>query len=139
MEEIDEVIGRERPPAVADMPAMPYTQAVMLESHRRRPVVTVFNREAPAERDVTIGGYRVPRDSYLLVNIYAMHHDARAFPEPDAFRPERFLARGDGDGDGDGRPVFTGKGQPMMSFGSGEQILIPNPYSPDRIRPTEHC
>lgn len=36
-------------------------------------------------------GNRIPSGSTILVNSYLLHRDARVFPEPDIYRPERFL------------------------------------------------
>ncbi|MCV4732647.1 cytochrome P450, partial [Escherichia coli] len=37
-----------------------------------------------------IGGYLVPAGSLVLVSQYVMHRDARYFPEPERFDPERW-------------------------------------------------
>jgi len=43
-----------------------------------------------AEEDTEIGDYSVPKGSEVVVWIYMTHHDARWFPEPERFMPERF-------------------------------------------------
>lgn len=40
---------------------------------------------------VQLGDVLVPKDSNILVAIYAVHHDAEVWPQAEAFRPERFL------------------------------------------------
>ena len=72
-----------------------YLDAVIKETLRARPVVPVVARHlsAPAE----LGGYSIPAASTLMVSIYLIHTDPETYPEPDAFRPERFL---DGTPDG---------------------------------------
>jgi cytochrome P450 len=66
-----------------------YLDAVIRETLRVRPVIVDVARKAT--RDVTIGGYDLPAGTLVLVAITAMHYRADLYPEPRAFRPERFL------------------------------------------------
>ena len=86
--ELAEVIG-DRPTRPEDVPALTYTQAVLNETLRLYPPAYVTGREAV--RDTMIGGVRVPRRHIILVSMYTTHRDRRFFPEPDTFRPERWL------------------------------------------------
>ena len=40
--------------------------------------------------DVNLGGFRVPGGSIVFISPYVTQHDARWFPDPEEFRPERF-------------------------------------------------
>ena len=42
-------------------------------------------------RDVELAGYRIPAGTLVLAAIAVQHHRPDAYPEPYAFRPERFL------------------------------------------------
>jgi hypothetical protein len=67
-----------------------YLTAVIYEVMRRRPVLP--NAEPRlAKKPVTIGGYRYPAGVSLLASAYLVHHDPEIYPEPYAFRPERFI------------------------------------------------
>lgn len=66
-----------------------YTTAVLRETLREYSLVPVVTREA-IEADV-LGGFHVPRGAKIVVAIDAVHHDARVWKDPEAFRPERFL------------------------------------------------
>lgn len=37
------------------------------------------------------GGYDFPKDTFLSLFIYAMHHNEKYFPEPEKFDPTRYL------------------------------------------------
>ena len=67
-----------------------YTEAVLRESLRRYSLVPVVTREAIEEDE--LGGYTIPKGSKIVVALDAVHHDERLWPEPQEFRPERFLA-----------------------------------------------
>jgi cytochrome P450 len=86
--ELAEVLG-DRPAAPEDVPALPYTQAVVNETLRLYPPAYITGREAV--RDTMIGGLRIPKRHIVLISMHATHRDPRFFPEPDAFRPERWL------------------------------------------------
>ena len=66
-----------------------YLDAVVQETLRVRPVIVDVVRKltAPAE----IGGYRLPAGIFVLPAIAALHYREDLYPQPQEFRPERFL------------------------------------------------
>jgi hypothetical protein len=52
-------------------------------------VVPVVARRLRASRE--LAGYMLPAGTILMVSIYLVHNDPDTYPEPDEFRPERFL------------------------------------------------
>ncbi|KZV95452.1 cytochrome P450 [Exidia glandulosa HHB12029] len=77
--------------------ALPYLNACMDESLRVLPVVpTNGSRVVPiGSGGVNVAGYYIPEDTEIFVSPYQLHRDPRYFsPEPDRFRPERWLESG---------------------------------------------
>ncbi|MBN1527900.1 MAG: cytochrome P450 [Thermoleophilaceae bacterium] len=72
-----------------------YLTATIHEALRRRPVLP---NAAPrlVKQPVTIGGFDYPEGVCLVPNAYLVHHDPALYPDPYAFRPERFLDEGPG-------------------------------------------
>ena len=72
-----------------------YVTATIQETLRRRPVLP---NVAPrlVKKPVTIGGWDYPPDVALVGNAYLVHHDPEIYPDPYAFRPERFVAESPG-------------------------------------------
>jgi cytochrome P450 len=66
-----------------------YLDAVIKEVLRLRPTVTDFAR--PLTRPITIAGHELPAGAILCASIVLLHRRADLYPEPLAFRPERFL------------------------------------------------
>ncbi|XP_012256777.2 probable cytochrome P450 303a1 isoform X2 [Athalia rosae] len=87
--EIDEVVGRDRTPTLADRPRMPYMDAIVLESLR---MFAGRNMSIPhrALRDTIIAGYRIPKDTMLVLNFNRLLMD-ESWGDPEVFRPERFI------------------------------------------------
>jgi cytochrome P450 len=67
-----------------------YLTATVQETLRHRPVLA---QAAPrlVMRPVEIGGREYPEGVCLIANGYLIHHDPEIYPDPYAFRPERFL------------------------------------------------
>lgn len=86
-QEVDQVLG-ERLPRFADLPDLAYTEMVFAEAMRLYPPAWVIGRLVV--RPVEIGGYFIPAGSLVLVSQYVMHRDARYFPDPERFDPERW-------------------------------------------------
>ncbi|KIK93828.1 hypothetical protein PAXRUDRAFT_828579 [Paxillus rubicundulus Ve08.2h10] len=88
-EEIDCVVGRNRLPNFDDRSSLPYVEALMRESMRWHPVAPLV-AHATTNEDVYEGMY-IPKGVTILVNSWAIAHDAKTYPEPFQFIPERFL------------------------------------------------
>lgn len=65
----------------------------MTESQRLR-VVTPIIGPRRAINNTTLGGYKIPKDSCILMNVYSVHMDPDSFVDPEAFKPERFMEDG---------------------------------------------
>uniref|UniRef100_A0A8C6SEM0 aromatase n=1 Tax=Neogobius melanostomus TaxID=47308 RepID=A0A8C6SEM0_9GOBI len=100
-QELDEVFGTsERPINTEDLKKLRYLECVIKEGLRLYPSVPFFARTIC--QDTTIRGFKVPKDSNVIIVTYALHRDPKYFPEPEAFRPERFLPE-----NSVGRPAYA--------------------------------
>lgn len=90
--EIMSVTESTRLPLLSDMAALPYVDAVIREVHRFNPVTPMIPR-SPMQTD-SYKGYRIPQDTWVMFNIWAMTHDASIYRDPHQFMPERHLPLG---------------------------------------------
>lgn len=77
-----------RPASIEDLPRLGFCLRVFKESMRLYPPVYFFGRQAIA--DVQIGGYDLPRNSIVLISLYAMQRRPDLWPDPLRFDPARF-------------------------------------------------
>jgi cytochrome P450 len=87
--ELQTVLGG-RLPTPEDLPQLPYTRMVFTEALRLYPPAWLMTRRA--REAVMIGDYHFAPGTFFLLSPYLMHHDARFFPEPEAFVPTRWAA-----------------------------------------------
>lgn len=85
--ELREVLG-EREPTVADIPHLRFTDWVVKESMRLYPPAWGIGRKAL--ENCEIGDYRLPAGTTIFLMQWIVHRDARFFPEPERFLPERW-------------------------------------------------
>jgi len=101
-----------RAPTFDDLPRLPYTRAVLAESMRLYPPAYAVGRICI--EPTTLGGVEVLAEWGVITSPYIAHHDARWWPEPERFRPERWLEPPPPD-----RPKFA-----YFPFGGGSRVCI---------------
>jgi cytochrome P450 len=71
-----------------------YLDAVIKETLRLRPVVPAVARSL--QEPMEFGGWMLPAGVHIAPSIYLLHRRADLYPEPESFKPERFLGRSPG-------------------------------------------
>jgi cytochrome P450 len=106
-----------RAPTPDDVARLPFTLMVLEEAMRLWPPAYVMGRQAV--RDVTVGGYHFPAGAVVIINIWGLHRRPSVYPEPNAFRPERFAPE-------------AKKARPRgayLPFGAGPRVCIGNHFA----------
>ncbi|XP_077287820.1 cytochrome P450 9e2-like [Arctopsyche grandis] len=95
--EIDELIAEKGDMLnYMDLMKMKYLDMVVCEALRMWPPIPGTDRKCirpytfPPSNDSADKGYTMQAGEGILIPIYAIHRDARYFPEPHQFKPERF-------------------------------------------------
>jgi cytochrome P450 len=109
--ELDAVLGG-RTPTAADLPRLPYTAGVFAETLRLYPTVSMVFRRALEPHPV--GAYVVPAGGIVVLSQFVTHRDARFFPDPEAFEPDRWRPEARA-----GRPRHA-----YFPFGGGPRVCI---------------
>ncbi|CAH2057850.1 unnamed protein product [Thlaspi arvense] len=110
--EIDRVIGQNGTVQESDISKLPYLQAVVKETFRVHPPAPLLVPRK-AEADAEILGFKVPKDTQVLVNVWAIGRDPSVWANPTRFEPERFL----------GKEIdVKGRDYELTPFGGGRRI-----------------
>ncbi|KAJ7453443.1 cytochrome P450 [Mycena latifolia] len=110
--EIDSLTGGKYLPDFDDETSLPYVSALVKEVLRWRNVTPVAVPHLLTTDD-KYRGYRLPAGSMVIGNTWAILHDEAMYPDPNAFKPERFLI--------DGKPNPAVR-DPDAAFGFGRRI-----------------
>lgn len=110
-QELDRVLG-DREPGIEDYARLTYAQAVVKETLRLYP--TIWLVTGIAKEGARIGGVPMPVGTRVWSSQWATHRDERWFPEPEAFRPERWDAQ-----EGDEIPEYA-----WFPFGGGPRVCL---------------
>jgi cytochrome P450 len=107
-------VRKGRAPVVSDLRALPYTEMVVKETMRLYPPAWVIGRQALT--DFEVRGYRLLAGTNVLVSQWITQRDARFYPEPERFNPDRWK----------GDPIRSGRlpRYAYFSFGSGPRVCI---------------
>jgi cytochrome P450 len=104
-------------PSFEHLPHLRYTEKVIRESLRLYPPGWYLTRKAI--EDLELGGYRIPKGTTVVMNLWGLHRDARYYPDPESFNPDRWT------------PEFTRSLPPLayMPFGAGPRRCIGAPFA----------
>ena len=97
----------------------------MKESMRLYPPVFAFSRRVLAV--TTIGGFHIPARSAVIMSQWVVHRDPRWWPDPDQFRPERWL--NGNDTKSPAQSPSKGPAYAYFPFGGGPRICIGNQFA----------
>ncbi|KAK9115777.1 hypothetical protein Sjap_014724 [Stephania japonica] len=108
----------------SDIPSLSYLQAVVKETLRLHPPAPLLLPRR-AQTDVELCGFNVPKNTQVLVNVWAIGRDGQVWENPNCFDPERFLGSEIG---------FKGRDFELLPFGAGRRICPGLPLA-DRMVP----
>ncbi|KAL0295996.1 UNVERIFIED_CONTAM: Flavonoid 3'-monooxygenase [Sesamum radiatum] len=119
--ELNEVVGLNNVVEEFHIPKLVYLDAVIKETLRIHPIGPFLSPRTPSQ-SCTVGGYSIPKDSTVFINVYSVHMDPLSWDNPSEFMPERFLGNS-------GKWDFSGNNFNYIPFGSGRRICAGLPLA----------
>jgi cytochrome P450 len=102
---------------ITHVPRLRYIDAIIRETLRLYPPAYAIGREVA--QPIELGGYEIPQGAQLFMSQCVVHRDARWFPEPLAFKPERWFEPSISE-----LPRFA-----YFPFGGGPRVCIGNHFA----------
>ncbi|KAL7277161.1 hypothetical protein ACG7TL_009007 [Trametes sanguinea] len=122
--ELDSVVGPDRLPEHADRASLPYIDAIIKETLRWHNVAPLGMAHGCMEDD-EYRGWIIPKGATIMINLWSIFHDPQQYPEPDVFRPERYLK--------DNKLVSDGLDPTTVAFGMGRRICPGRHFADDAL------
>ncbi|XP_062602476.1 cytochrome P450 2D15-like isoform X2 [Saccostrea cucullata] len=89
--EIQENVETNKPVTMADQEKLPYCRAVMYEVLRMSFTKVNLSPTHMFSEDLTVNEYTLPKGAWLMAALCTVNLDPNIFPEPEKFKPERFI------------------------------------------------
>lgn len=115
-QEVDKVLDT-NPISLTNLRELTYTQQVVDEAMRLYPPAWTVSRKSLASDE--IGGYKIPKDTLVSINVFGMHRHPDFWEQPNNFVPERFA------------PELKKQIPKLayMPFGAGQRMCIGNNFA----------
>ncbi|GLJ32406.1 hypothetical protein SUGI_0652100 [Cryptomeria japonica] len=121
-QELEEVVGLDRKVEESDIDRLPYLHAVVKEVFRLHPPIPLLVPHK-AVNSCEVAGYTIPKNSQIIVNVWAIGRDPSIWEEPFKFIPERFL-------EGEKSEIeYKGHDFELLPFGAGRRICMGLPLA----------
>ncbi|XP_073143433.1 cytochrome P450 71AU50-like [Henckelia pumila] len=86
--EVEEVVGMDQMVEESHLHKLKYLDSVVKETFRLHPVGPFLIHESV--EDCVVQGFNIPKQSRIVVNVWAIGRDPNVWTDPESFAPERF-------------------------------------------------
>ena len=108
-----------KPPLpLTQLERLPYLTATIKEGLRLSHAISHRNARIAQGRELQYRTWKIPPGTSVSMTGYILHTDPAIFPEPNEFRPERWMRQNRGDGGSGGLDKY------LIPFGRGSRICL---------------
>ncbi|XP_009128027.1 cytochrome P450 78A5-like [Brassica rapa] len=116
--EIDVIVGESgRQVSDSDLSKLPYLRAIVKETLRMHPPGPLLAWARLTIHDTQIGTHFIPAGTTAMVNMWAITHDEKVWPEAHEYKPDRFLGAPES-----GNFPIMGSDLRLAPFGAGRRV-----------------
>ncbi|KAJ9079996.1 hypothetical protein DSO57_1029739 [Entomophthora muscae] len=108
--------GEKRIPTAEELKELHYIDCIIKESMRIVSTVQQLRRYCKDGKTLS-NGFTVPKDMYVNLQLWNIHHDEKVYPDPYAFNPDRF------------KEAHSNEEDQWMAFGFGSRMCIGKNFS----------
>ncbi|XP_019265707.1 PREDICTED: cytochrome P450 93A3-like isoform X2 [Nicotiana attenuata] len=119
--ELKNVVGMNNIAEESHLPKLHYLDAVVKETLRLHPALPLLFPKRPSQ-SATVGGYKIPEGTKVLLNVYAIHRDPQIWENSLKFQPVRFLSHST-------NLDYAGNNMKYLPFGSGRRVCAGLPLA----------
>ncbi|KAL1830988.1 hypothetical protein ACET3Z_000639 [Daucus carota] len=109
--ELEKVVGLDKMVEESDLESLEYLNMVLKEAMRLHPVAPLLLPHMCVE-DCTVDGFFIPKNSRVLINVWAIGRDPKVWTDAEKFLPERFVRN---------NIDLRGRDFELLPFGSGRR------------------
>ncbi|KAL3499502.1 hypothetical protein ACH5RR_038595 [Cinchona calisaya] len=119
--ELEEVVGMNNMVEEFHLSKLHYLEAVVKEAFRLHPALPLLIPKRPSQ-SCMVGGYTIPKDTRIIVNVWAVQRDPQLWDNQLEFKPERFLSE-------PSKWDYNGNNFQYIPFGSGRRVCAGIPLA----------
>ncbi|KAI8546473.1 hypothetical protein RHMOL_Rhmol07G0120500 [Rhododendron molle] len=120
-EELADIVGLDNGVEEYHMPKLHFLDAILKETFRLHPAFPLLVPKRPNQSSI-VSGYTIPKDTRVVLNVWAIHRDPEGWDGPSEFKPERFLSDAS-------EWDYNGNNFKFLPFGSGRRICAGIPLA----------
>ncbi|KAK1371694.1 Cytochrome P450, family 71, subfamily B, polypeptide 37 [Heracleum sosnowskyi] len=109
--ELEQVVGLDKMVEESDLESLEYLNMVIKEAMRLHPVAPLLLPHLSIE-DCTVDGFFIPKNSRVVINVWAIGRDSKVWTDAEKFLPERFVGS---------NIDLRGRDFELLPFGSGRR------------------
>ncbi|KAJ9056367.1 hypothetical protein DSO57_1033882 [Entomophthora muscae] len=116
-QEVNRVLnGEKRIPTAYELKQLHYINSIIKESMRIVSTVPQLQRYCKESQTLS-NGFVIPKETFILLELWKIHHDEKLYPDPYSFNPERF------------KDSHLVQDNQWMAFGHGTRMCLGKNFS----------